>query len=170
MCFDCSFVCFKWMSKDESSWTKQGKIYISFFVTHVDQSFLNHLKHTIVIFFSDPFLSYIQIGSYLCSSGDSSDKELACQCRRNKRYGFKHWVRKILWMRAWQSIPVFLPGESHGQRSPVGYSQWSHKEVDIDWSYLAHRHTQLVIYSYLWHLCHHQKKWGVLTSGNYVWS
>ena len=24
--------------------------------------------------------------------------------------------------RAWQSIPVFLPGESHGQKSMVGYS------------------------------------------------
>ena len=26
--------------------------------------------------------------------------------------------------RAWQSTPVFLPGESHGQRSLVGYSPW----------------------------------------------
>ena len=29
-----------------------------------------------------------------------------------------------------QSNPVFLPGESHGQRGLVGYSPWSHKEVD----------------------------------------
>ena len=27
--------------------------------------------------------------------------------------------------------PVFLPGESHGQRSMVGYSPWSHKESDM---------------------------------------
>jgi len=26
------------------------------------------------------------------------------------------------WRRAWQSIPVLLPGESHGQRRVVGYS------------------------------------------------
>ena len=26
--------------------------------------------------------------------------------------------------------PVFLPGESHGQRSLVGYSPWGHKELD----------------------------------------
>ena len=26
------------------------------------------------------------------------------------------------WRRAWQPTPVFLPGESHGQRSLVGYS------------------------------------------------
>ena len=31
------------------------------------------------------------------------------------------WVRQILWKRAWQPIPVFLSGESHGQRSLAGY-------------------------------------------------
>ena len=25
-----------------------------------------------------------------------------------------------------EEIPVFLPGESHGQRSLVGYSPWGH--------------------------------------------
>ena len=44
------------------------------------------------------------------------------QCRRHKRCGFGPWVRKISWRRAWQSTPVFLPGESHGQRSLEGYS------------------------------------------------
>ena len=28
------------------------------------------------------------------------------------------------------TIPVFLPGEFHGQRSLVGYSLWGHKESD----------------------------------------
>ena len=32
------------------------------------------------------------------------------------------------WRRKWQPTPVFLPGESHGQRSLVGYSPWGHKE------------------------------------------
>ena len=27
-------------------------------------------------------------------------------------------------------IPVFLPGESHGQRSLADYSPWGHKESD----------------------------------------
>ena len=31
-------------------------------------------------------------------------------------------VKKIPWRRAGQPTPVFLPGESHGQRSLVGYS------------------------------------------------
>ena len=58
-------------------------------------------------------LSYlIDLEGFLCSA---SGKEPACQCRRLKRYGFNPWVRKILWRRAWQSTPVFLPGESHGQ-------------------------------------------------------
>ena len=39
-------------------------------------------------------------------------------------------VRKIPWRRAWQPTPVFLPGESHGQRSLAGYSPWGHKETD----------------------------------------
>ena len=33
--------------------------------------------------------------------------------------------------RAWQPTPVFLPGESYGQRSLAGYSPWSHKELDM---------------------------------------
>ena len=43
---------------------------------------------------------------------------------RRKRPGFDPWVRKIPWRRAWQPTPAFLPGESHGQRSLVGYSPW----------------------------------------------
>jgi len=34
------------------------------------------------------------------------------------------------WRRAWQLTPVFLPGESHGQRSLAGYCPWCHKESD----------------------------------------
>ena len=35
--------------------------------------------------------------------------------------GFDHCVRKIPLRRAWQPTPVFLPGQSHGQRSLAGY-------------------------------------------------
>ena len=57
-----------------------------------------------------------------------SGKESACQFRRHKKHWFNPWVMKNLWSRKWQSIPIFLPGKSHGQRSLVGYSLWSHKE------------------------------------------
>ena len=49
-------------------------------------------------------------------------KESACQCRRHKEPGFDPWVGKMPWKRAWQPTAVFLPGESHGQRSLVGCS------------------------------------------------
>ena len=39
--------------------------------------------------------------------------------------------------RAWQPTPVFLPGESHGRRSLVGYSPWGRK-VGRNW---ATKHT-----------------------------
>ena len=56
-----------------------------------------------------------------------SGKELTCQYRRHKRRGFHPWVRKIPWKRAWQPTPVFLPGESLGQRSLVGSNPWGHR-------------------------------------------
>ena len=53
-----------------------------------------------------------------------SGKESACSVGD----GFDPWVRKIPWKRKWQPTSVFLPGESHGQRSLVVYSPWGHKE------------------------------------------
>ena len=34
------------------------------------------------------------------------------------------------WRREWLPIPIFLSGESHGQRSLAGYSPSGHKELD----------------------------------------
>ena len=63
--------------------------------------------------------------------GGARGKEPACSCRRHKTCGFDPWVGKIPWRRAWQPTAVFLPGESHGQRSLAGYSQQDHKESDL---------------------------------------
>ena len=41
-----------------------------------------------------------------------------------RRPGVNPWVGTIPWRREWQPTPVFLPGESHGQRSLAGYSPW----------------------------------------------
>ena len=57
-----------------------------------------------------------------------SGKESVCQSRK---LGFDHWVRKIPQRRAWQPTPVFLPGESHGQKGLVGYSPEGYKEWDV---------------------------------------
>ena len=37
----------------------------------------------------------------------------------------------MAWRREWQPTPAFLPGESHGQRSMVGYSPHGRKELDM---------------------------------------
>ena len=54
-------------------------------------------------------------------------KESTCQCRRHSRYMLNSWVRKLPWRRKWQPHPVFLPGESHRQRSLADYSPWGGK-------------------------------------------
>ena len=45
------------------------------------------------------------------------------------------WVQSMgwedPWRRAWQSTPVFLPGESHGQRSLAGYSPQGHSQTQL---------------------------------------
>ena len=43
---------------------------------------------------------------------------------------FDPWVRKIPQRRAQQPTPVFLPGESHGQKSLAGYSPQGRIESD----------------------------------------
>ena len=50
---------------------------------------------------------------------------------KSKRGRFDPWVWKIPWRRKWQPTPVFLPGESHGQRNLAGYSPGGHKEPDM---------------------------------------
>ena len=74
-------------------------------------------------------------------------KESACQCRRYKRRGFHSLVGKIHWRRKWQPSPVFLPGESHGQRSLAGYSPRGCKESDA--TEHTHAHTfQCALHDY----------------------
>ena len=61
-----------------------------------------------------------------CPSGPAVKESLQC-----RKCSFEIWVRKIPWSRKWQPTPVFLPGESHGQRSLAGYSPWDCKESDV---------------------------------------
>ena len=57
------------------------------------------------------------------------------------------WVRslggRIPWRTAWQPTPGFLPGESHGQRSVVGYSPWVHRESDATEQLSMHAYTSI---------------------------
>ena len=56
------------------------------------------------------------------------------QTVRNPPAMQKTWVQfldqEVPWRREWLGTPVILPREFHGQRSLVGYSPWSCKELD----------------------------------------
>ena len=69
--------------------------------------------------------------SFRCTGfpGGPHNKEPHCQCSRLESRGFDPWVGKIPWRRKWQPTPVFLAGESQGQRSLAGYSPWGCKEL-----------------------------------------
>ena len=66
---------------------------------------------------------------FLGFPGCSDSRESVCNVGRP---GFTLWVGKIPRRRKWQSTPVFLPREFHGQRSLVGYSPWDHG-IGRDW-------------------------------------
>ena len=70
-----------------------------------------------------------------------SGKEPACHCRRCRRHEFNPWFRKIPQRRAWQPTPVFLPGESHGQKSLVGHSPRRHSQKRLSTRARARTHT-----------------------------
>ena len=62
------------------------------------------------------------------------------------------------WKRAWQATPVFLPGESRGQRSLVGYGSWGCR-VTHDW---ATKHSTACMWCYsvetvVWHFVKRQR-------------
>ena len=63
-----------------------------------------------------------------------------------KRLRFDPGVGKILWRRAWQLTPVFLPGKSHGQRSLVGEQRslqsMESQRVEHDYNDLTHEGKQ----------------------------
>ena len=48
------------------------------------------------------------------------------------QHGFDPGIGKVPQRRKWQPTPVFLPGESQGQRSLAGYSPWGHKESETN--------------------------------------
>ena len=57
-------------------------------------------------------------------------ENLPANADRGKRRQVPSWVGKIPWKWAGHPTPVFLPGESFGQRSLAGYSPWGHTESD----------------------------------------
>ena len=58
-------------------------------------------------------------------------KNLPANAGNLKRCGFDLLVGKVPWKRMWQPSPVFLSGESLGQKRLVGHSPLGHKELDM---------------------------------------
>ena len=59
-------------------------------------------------------------------------------------------VGKIPWRRAWQPIPVSLPGESNGQRNLEGYSPWGRRGRH---DFVTQQHQRLINACILNHFC-----------------
>ena len=61
------------------------------------------------------------------------------------------------WRRKWQPTPVFLLGESHGERSLADFSPWGHKKLDTtEW---LNTHTQTHIFVHLFCFLDSTYKW-----------
>ena len=75
---------------------------------------LKLFSNYVLLFFLEGFPGSSVVKNLPASAGDASSV----------------WVGKIPWRRIWQPTPVFLPGESHGQRSLVDYSSYGLKESD----------------------------------------
>ena len=69
------------------------------------------------IIFSPP---KVTTKSYTDVSWASLVAQIVRICLQFRRPGFDPWVWKIPWRRKWIPTPVFLPGESLGQKSLVG--------------------------------------------------
>ena len=73
---------------------------------------------------------FILVTLVMCFHGVSDSKVSACRyCLQETQ--FDPWVGNIPWSRSWQPTVVFLPRESHGQRSLTGYSPWGRKKSDV---------------------------------------
>ena len=92
---------------------------------------------------------WLYIYMYVGFPSGPGGKQPACQCKRHKKCWFDSWVGRIPWRRAWQPTPVFLPGDSHGQRSLAGYSPWGRKELDTtEATEQAHMHAYVCMCLY----------------------
>ena len=89
-------------------------------------------------------LYYLVLCMYICASLGSDGKQSTNKTEFDPRVG------KIPWRRAWQSTPVFLPGESHVPRSLAGYNPWGHKESDT--TEMTNTHTCIYVLDVCIHL------------------
>ena len=121
-----------------------------FLISTLDFSMNCHLRWVTCSLESWIFVKYTKLMIYWASLVAQMVKNPLVICGKP---GFDPWVWKIPWRRAWQTTLVFLPRESHGQRSLVGYSPWGCKEWRHNWSNLL---LQLLLFQF-----HNWRYWGI---------
>ena len=102
-----------------------------------------------------------------------SGKESACQCKRCRRCWFDPWVRKILWRRKWQPVPVFLPRKIPWTEELADYSPWGHERVrDNLWlnnpSATSHVHCNVYFFIYFLFVVNFVIHWNETAMGLHV--
>ena len=97
--------------------------------------------------------------TYGCSGGSVS-KESACNTRDIKDMASIPGSGRSPGEGSGNPAPVFLPGESHGQRSLAGYSPWGHKELDTT-EWLTHTHKTYILYIH--RHTHINTQWNIIT-------
>ena len=107
-----------------------------------------------IYIYTTPYIKQTINKDLLCSTGDSAQnpvsfpggsdgKEFACNARDPRSIP---GLGRSSWGRAGQPTPVFLPGESHGQRSLAGYPPWGRKESDTTESLCCTPETNRTLY------------------------
>ena len=91
------------------SWKVSMLCFPAFLYTHTN-------TYTCIIYIYTHIWPFMCI--YMSFPGGSDGKKICLHCGKARLYP---WVRKIPWRREWLPISVFLPGESHGQKSLAGY-------------------------------------------------
>ena len=101
---------------------------------------------------------YTHIYTHVCSG----EPEHTYTRTHKRTHIYSHACSVDPWRRKWQPPPVFLPGESHGRRSLVGYSRWGRKESDPTerlyslmlsgtWIYIyTHIHSHMLIRTWIY--------------------
>ena len=95
-------------------------------------------SHTYTYIYINVHKNFANIGNGFYSVGAS----LVAQTLKNPPAMRETQVQSLGWEDPWEkgmtTHLIFLPGESHGQRSLMGYSPWSHKELDTtEWHTLT---------------------------------
>ena len=106
------------------------------------------LKSTVKRYYVDSKNIYTILDNIKCILCESLGASLVAQQLRIHlqcgRPSFDPWM---LWRKAWQPTPLFLPGESHGRRNLVGYSPRGSQRVRQDW---LHSLTQILRFFTVW--------------------